>query len=539
MAMPGLLALVPCLLLLCGCGKRETRVEMGDRSQELFLSNADEPAGLDPQTSIGVVEANIQLALFEGLVTGDPKENMPRPGVAESWDISLDGKVYTFHLRHNARWSNGDLVTANDFVQSYKRMLMPSLAAQYSYMLYPIANAEAYNLGTVSNFDQVGVKALDDFTLRLTLHSVTPYLLIMMIHQSWYPVPIKTIEKYGALDDEANTWTLPGHFVGNGPFILKEWRMNSHVLVEKSPTYWDTATVKLNKIYFDPTASYDTEERMFRSGQLHDTYQASPSKIAYYQKNKPSLIEISPLLATYYYKINVLRPPLNDKRVREALAMSIDRRAITETISRGGELPAECLTPPKTAGYTSKAQIHEDIPAARKLLADAGYPDGKGFPTIELLFNTLQSHKAIAEALQEMWKENLHIDVRLHNEEWKVYLDSLHHTNYDLGRAGWIGDYQDPSTFLDCFLSDSGNNETGWSNSQFDAYCEAAANTGDQMKRFENFQKAEAILVDEMPIIPIYFYTMPRLIRPSVKGFYPNLLDQHNYKYVYLDPKGD
>lgn len=539
LAMPGLLALALCLLVLCGCGKRETLVEIGDRTQELFISNADEPSGLDPQTSIGNIEANIQLALFEGLVTGDPKQNMPRPGVAETWDISPDGKIYTFHLRHNALWSNGDPVTADDFVESYRRMLMPSLAAQYSYMLYPVTNAEAYNLGKITNFDQVGFKALDRFTLRVTLHSPTPYLLSMMIHQSWYPVPIKTIEKYGALDDEANTWTRPGHIVGNGPFVLKEWRMNSHILVAKSPTYWDAAHVRLNKIYFDPTSSYDTEERMFRSGQLHDTFQASPSKIAYYEKYKPNLIVISPELATYYYKINVLRPPLNDKRVRKALAMAIDRHAITETVSRGGELPAGCLTPPDTAGYTCKTQIREDIPAARKLLAEAGYPDGKGFPTIELLFNTLQSHKAIAEALQEMWRKNLNIDVRLHNEEWKVYLDTMHHTNYDIGRAGWIGDYQDPSTFLDCFTTDSGNNETGWSNLEYDKLCKAASDIGDQSARFAYFQKAEAILMDEMPIIPIYFYTLPRMIRPSVKGFYPNLLDQHNYKYVYLDPKGD
>jgi oligopeptide transport system substrate-binding protein len=537
--MPGLLALSLCLLFLCGCGKRETLVEIGDRTQELFLSNADEPSDLDPQTSIGAIEASIQLALFEGLVTGDPKEVSPRPGVAEKWDISPDGETYTFHLRHNARWSNGDPVTARDFIESYRRMLMPSLAAQYSYMLYPVTNAEAYNLGKITNFDQVGFKALDDYTLRLMLHSPTPCLLVMMIHQSWYPVPIKTIEKYGALDDAANTWTRPEHIVGNGPFVLKEWRMNSHILVTKSPNYWDAAHVRLREIYFDPTASYDTEERMFRSGQLHTTYQASPSKIAYYEKFKPNLIRISPLLSTYFYKVNVMRPPLNDKRVRQALAMAIDRHAITETITRGGELPAYCLTPPDTAGYTAQAQIREDPAAARKLLAEAGYPDGKNFPTIELLYNTLQSHKAIAEALQEMWKKNLHIEVRLHNEEWKVYLDTMHHTNYDLGRAGWIGDYQDPSTFLDCYIGDSGNNETAWSNPEYDRLCRAASNTGEQAKRFADFQKAEAILTDELPIIPIYFYTMPRMIRPSVKGFYPNLLDQHNYKYVYLDPQND
>lgn len=527
------------ILLLAGCGPRQTLVQIGDRTQELRLGNGGEPSDLDPQTSIGNIEANIELALFEGLVTGDPKTVAPRPGVAASWDISPDGKTYTFHLRHNALWSNGDPVTAGDFIASYHRMLSPSLGAQYSYMLYPVTNAEAFNLGQITNFDEVGFKALDDYTLRLTLHSPTPYLLSMMIHQSWYPVPIKVIEKYGALDDLANPWTRPENFVGNGPFNLKEWRMNSHILVEKSPTYWDAARVRLRKIYFDPTESYDTEERMFRSGQLHTTLQAEPSKIAFYLKYKPKLISISPLLSTYFYKINVTRRPLNDKRVRQALAMAIDRRAITETITRGGEMPAFCLTPPDTAGYTAQARVREDIPAARRLLAEAGYPGGRGFPSVELLFNTLQSHKAVAEALQEMWKKNLHINVRLHNEEWKVYLDTMQHTNYALGRAGWIGDYVDPSTFLDIFTTLSGNNETGWSNPQYDNLCQAASNTGDQAKRFDDFQKAEAILLDQMPIIPIYFYTMPRFIRPSVKGWWPNLLDQHNYKYIYLDPAGD
>src|ERR1700677_1437033 len=219
--------------------------------------------------------------------------------------------------------------------------------------------------------------------------------------------------------------------------------------------------------------------------------------------------------------------------------MAIDRRAITETITRGGELPAFCLTPPDTAGYTAKAQLLEDLPTARKLLAEAGYPDGQGFPDVEILFNTLQNHKAIAEAVQEVWRKNLHINVRWHNEEWKVYLDTMHHTNYAIGRAGWIGDYVDPSTFLDIFTTLSGNNETGWSSPQYDSLCQAASNTGDQARRFDDFQKAEAILMDQMPVIPIYFYTLPRFLRPSVKGWYPNLLDQHNYKYVYLDPEGD
>ncbi len=489
--------------------------------------------------AIGVIEHNVMLALYEGLVFADAKDLSARPGAAESWDISPDGIVYTFHLRKNGRWSNGDPVTARDFVESYHRMLMPTMASQYSYMLYPLKNAEAYNLGKLTDFSQVGFKALDDYTLQITLHSPAPYLLSMMFQDSWDPVPVAVIKKYGAIDDPNNPWTRPGNFVGNGPFVLKEWRMNSHLLVEKSPTYWDAANVKLNKIYFDPTESLDTAERMFRSGQLHSDSTAPPSKVAFYRKYKPKLINVYPLLATYFYKFNVTRPPMNDKRVREALAMAIDRHAITETIARAGEEPAYFLTPPNTAGYTCQAKVKEDIAAARQLLAEAGYPDGKNFPTVEVLFNTLQSHKAIAEALQQMWKKNLNIDIVLHNEEWKVYLDSLMHTNYAMARASWIGDYVDPSTFLDMFTTESGNNETGWSNREYDRLIHLGANTGDRAVRYNAYQKAEAILMDEMPIMPVYFYTQPRLIVPDVRGWYPNVIDQFDFKSVYLAPEGN
>lgn len=536
-----LTVLTACVLVLLApaCGKRQTLVEIGDRTQELRLNNEGEPGSLDPALNIGTIEHAVMVSLYEGLVMPDPKTLALHPGAAERWDISPDGLTYTFYLRKNGRWSNGDPLTAQDFVDSYHRILLPALGAQYSYMLYPVTNAEAFNLGKITNFDDVGFKALDTYTLQVKLHSPTPYLLSMMIHDSWFPVPVRVIKKYGAIDDRANPWTRPGRFVGNGPFALKEWKMNSHILVERSPTYWDAAHVRLNKIFFDPTQEIDTAERMFRSGQIHSDPQAPPSKIAVYRKYHPNLINVYPILATYFYKFNVTRPPLNDQRVRQALAMAIDRQEITDTIMRGGEQPAFFLTPPNTAGYTCKAKVTENVAAARQLLAEAGYPDGKNFPTIELLFNTLAQHKAIAEALQEMWKNNLNINVTLHNEEWKVYLDSMRRRDYFMGRAGWVGDYVDPSTFLDMFTTDSGNNETGWSNKEYDRLIKLAGTTGDQAVRYDAYQKAEAILMDEMPIIPIYFYTRPRLIRPSVKGWYPNVLDQYDFKSIYLVPDGD
>jgi len=538
--MPNRTRLTFCLTLvylaMIGCGKRTTLVEIGNRTQELLLNNMGEPATLDPHIGIGDIEHNIILSLFEGLVRADPQTLSPKPGVAERWEISPDGKVYTFHLRKTARWSNGDPLTAQDFVESYHRILMPSLGAQYSYMLYPITNAEAFNSGKITNFDQVGCKALDERTLQITLHSAAPYLLSMMYHDSWDPVPVSVIRKHGAIDDPTNPWTKPENFVGNGPFVLKEWRMNSHILVEKSPTYWDAKKVRLNKIFFDATEDSDTAERMFRSGQIHSVPKALPSKVAFYRKYKPNLIVTYPLLGTYFYKFNVKRPPMNDKRVREAMAMAIDRQAICDTVMRAGEEPAYCLTPPNCGGYTCATSLKEDVARARRLLAEAGYPDGKNFPTVELLFNTLQSHKAVAEALQQMWKKNLNVNISLHNEEWKVYLDSLRRLDYFMGRSSWVGDYVDPSTFMDLFLTDSGNNETGWSNPEYDRLVHIASNTGDQAVRYAAYQKAEAILLDEMPIIPLFYYTWPRLIRSSVKGWYPNLLDEYDFTSIYLVP---
>ena len=525
--------------LNAGCSRRQTSVGLGDQEQILHIGNGAEPQGLDPQVTTGVPESHILAALFEGLVAEDPKDLHPIPGVAESWDISGDLKIYTFHLRHNAKWSNGDSVTAHDFVKSYKRMLSPNFAAMYSGMLFVVKNAEAYYNKKVSDFNEVGFKALDDFTLQITLDNPTPYFLSLLNHHSWFPVHIPTVEKYGKMDDQGNNrWTRLGNFVGNGPFILKEWKINQVIAVEKNQTYWDHDKVRLHEIHFHPIESLDTEERSFRSGQLHKTNKIPPTKISVYTKEHPEFLRIDPYLTVYFYRFNVRKPVLENKKVRQALAMAIDRKSIVENITLGGERPAYCLTPPNTAGYTCKAQVPTDFEAAKKLLAEAGYPDGKGFPSIEIVFNTVELHKTIAEAIQQMWKKHLHIDVQLVNQEWKVYQDTLKQMNYQIARSGWVGDYVDPKTFLDMFITDGGNNRTGWSKLEYDRLLTETDQTGDPQKRFELFQKAEAILLDEAPIIPIYFNTQAYLIQPSVKGWYPTILDSHPYKHVYLESTG-
>ena len=522
--------------VFCGCGRRETRVAHGNRGQVLHINNGPEPQNLDPHVVTGVPEHHIIMALLEGLVSEDPHGITPQPGTAERWDISPDQTVYTFHLRKNARWSNGDPVTARDFVHSYHRALAPSLASEYAYMLYVMKGAEEFNTGRITDFDQVGVKALDDQTLEVRLNSSTPYFLSLLLHYAWFPLHIPTIERHGPLYERGNRWTKPGSFVGNGPYALEEWKVNHMIVVRKSPTYWDAANVKLNKIYFYCIESSDTDERAFRSGQLHKMYEMPQTKIDTYREKHPDLLRIEPFLGTYFYVVNTRKPPLNDKRVRRALAMAINREAIVKNVTRGKELPAYYFTPPGTAGYTARAGFAFDIEGARKLLAEAGYPDGKGMAPIEILFNTLESHRAIAEAIQEMWKRNLGIDVQLLNQEWKVYLDSMKKTgNYHVARFGWIGDYPDPNSFLDLWVTGGGNNDARWSNVEYDRLIREAGRTGDLAKRLEVFQQAETILMDEMPVIPIYFYTKVYAIQPSVKGWYPTILDNHPYQHLWLE----
>jgi len=522
------------LLLVAGCGPRETRVSFGDREQILQRGNGAEPQDIDPQTVTGVPEDHIITALFEGLVSEDPHDLHALPGVAERWDISPDALTYTFHLRPNAKWSNGDALTAQDFLRSYQRMLMPTLAAEYAYMLYVVTNAEAYNKGELKDFSQVGFKALDDYTLEVRLKGPTPYFLSLLNHYSWFPVPVAVIERCGPLDQRGNRWTRPENFVGNGPFTLAEWKINDVLAVKKSPTYWDAARVKLNGIRFYPIDSLDTEARAFEAGQLHVTYDVPLAKVDAYKQERSKFLRIDPYLGTYIYRFNTTKPPLNDRRVRRALAMTVDRVAIATQIRRAGEIPAYSFTPPDTAGYTCQARLPYDPVAARKLLAEAGYPDGKGFPKLTIMFNTLESHKAIAEAIQQMWKRDLNIAFELENQEWKVYIDSQRTLHYEIGRYAWIGDYVDPNSFLDMFVTGGGNNQTGWSNPEYDRLIAQAGQARDQRQRFEYFQQAEAILLDEAPMVPIYHYTHPFLIQPSVQGWYPNLLDEHPYKYVSL-----
>lgn len=531
---------VLCLYVLSGGGNRQERADSGVLKQELHAANGVEPEDIDPHLTTGVAEHHIQMALFEGLVSEDPVDLHPVPGVAESWDISDDGTVYTFHFR-DAKWSNGDPITAEDFVLSYKRALTPKLANEYASMLFHVVNAREFYGGEIDDFEQVGFKALDDKTLEIKLNNSVPFFLSLLNHHSWYPVHIPTIEKYGGVDDRRNTWTRPGRFVGNGSFVLEEWRINNVLVVRKNPNYWDADRVRLNRIFFYPIESYDTEERAFRAGQVHKTEKLPLAKIPRYMASDAKLPEekrvlmSTPYLGTYHYMFNTSLPGMDNPKVRRALNLAIDREAIVKNVTQGGEVAAFSFVPPNCAGYNSRHKIEYNIAKAKQLMAEAGYPNGEGFPEYSILYNTNEAHKTIAEAIQQMWKKNLGINCKLENQEWKVYLNSKTEGDFQMVRFGWIGDYNDPNTFLELYTKESGNNNSQWWSDEYDRLLLEAGKEGDQEKRYAIMQEAEKILLEELPIMPIYYYMTTYLIDPRVKGWHPTILDHHPYKYVYLE----
>lgn len=531
------IALIISCIFLGACEKRKTLVELGTEQQILHLGNGTEPADIDPHTTTGIPEYHLQMALFEGLVAKHPESLEIIPAVAEKWDISEDGLMYTFNLRDNAKWSNGDAITANDFVLSWKRALAPALGNQYAGSLFSIKNAENYYKKIINDFSDVGVKAIDAKTLQVILENPTPYFLQLLDHHSLYPVHLPTILKYGREDESATRWTRPENFVGNGPFVIKEWTPGKVFTVSPNPHYWDSKTVKLKEIRFYPIEQALVEERMFKAGQLHGTNTLPSTKITKYKEQKSTAYRSHLYFGTYFYLINVTAKPFDDIRVRKALAYSIDRESITKNITKGGQLPTYNFTPPNTLGYTPRAKMVHDVELAKKLLAEAGYPDGKGFPTFELIYNTLEDHQRIAVAIQQMWKKSLNINVTLQNQEWKVFLKNQEMLNYQVSRMAWIGDYLDPYTFIEIFMTEAGNNKTGWSSKKYDELVKLSTSAKSREERYEYFQQAEAILVEEVPIIPIYNYTTNYLLSEDVKGYYPNILDYHPYKYIYLEAK--
>nr|WP_024968223.1 oligopeptide ABC transporter substrate-binding protein OppA [Pantoea sp. IMH] len=487
--------------------------------QELVKGNGGEVQSLDPHKIEGVPESNVSRDLLEGLVISDP-DGHPIPGVAESWE-NKDGKVWTFHLRKNAKWSNGEPVTAQDFVYSWQRLADPKTASPYaSYLQYGhLENVDEIITGKKSP-DQLGVKAIDDHTLQVTLSQSVPYFFKLLIHPSMSPVYKPAIDKAG------EQWTQPQSWVGNGAFKLQSHMINERIVLVRNPEYWDNVNTKLEKVTFLPIASEVSDvNRYFSSDGSDMTYNNMPIELfKKLQRENPKELKVDPYLCTYYYEINNQKPPFNDPRVRAALKLGIDRDIIVNKVLAQGQMPAYSYTPTATDGAElikpewfswSQEKRNEE---AKKLLAEAGYTKDKPL-SFQLLYNTSDLHKKLAIAATSIWKKNLGVDIKLNNQEWKTFLDTRHQGNFDVARAGWCADYNEPTSFLNTMLSDSSNNTSHYKSAEFDKVMTAAAGASDEKGRSDLYAKAEQILDKDSVIVPLYYYVNTRLVKPYVGGY--------------------
>ncbi len=499
---------------------------------DLTICNGDEPQSLDPAIVTGQLEGRLCLALFEGLTTRNAKGEVI-PGMAESWTLSPDGKTYVFKLRPGIKWSNGEPITSADFLNSWERTMNPKTASQYAYQLDYLVNGEAYRTGKLTDFTQVGVKAPDPQTVVVTLNNPTAFFLELAAFQPLVPVHLETVKKYGY------SWVKPGHIVTNGPYLLKEWRLDDYILVEANPNYWRPVPIKRIKVL--PTQDANTCFNLFFSKKtdlIIDKSSIPPTLVASI-RDKP-YFHANPFGATCYMRFNVKRKPFDDVRVRKALALAVDKKDIVEKITRAGEPVADTLVPPGNPDYKPPKGLGYNPDEARRLLAEAGFPGGKGFPEVDLLYTTKGAAEKVATEIQALWKRELGItSIRLRGQEWKVYLNTQSLMDFDLSLSSWVGDYSDPQTFIDMFVTDGGNNLTGWSNASYDQMLSVSQATPDVTQRMAIFQGMEkTLVVDEVPIIPLYFYVGMSLYYPDkLGGFEPNFVDDHRWGEFFIPGK--
>ncbi|MEX1025617.1 MAG: peptide ABC transporter substrate-binding protein [Planctomycetota bacterium] len=620
---------------------------------DLVINNGTEIASLDPATVTGVPEGRVMRAIFEGLVAKHPRTLAPLPGMAERWELSPDGRTYTFHLRPSNRWSNGDAFTAHDFHFSWERLLRPMTAAEYAYLAWSILGAEAYTLldpddlyagtealtsvaleqlapgrvrlaptafalahavgaapgdrpavgaaldvgaplwtlagraapsplagrvlargdahvelevdenavrnalaaGRLANdedwrataFSFVGVRVIDDYTLEVELHSPTPYFLGLTGFYPFFPVHRGSIER--AREEFPSTWQVewldPSRLVTNGPFRVSERRINDRIRLVKNERYWDAERVAMRSIDVLAVESYVTMLNLYLTGEVDWIDRIASNLVPRLLKRQD--FQPEPYLGTYFYRVNVTRPPLNDVRVRRALALAIPRLDVVEKIVKAGQLPNFSMMPHGVTGYAKPEMEHaprgsgiaeadafrRDCDEARRLLAEAGFAGGAGLRTIVINYNTSEAHRDIAEVLAASWKNELGIDVKLENQEWKVYLDTQRTLDFDLSRSAWIGDYDDPNTFSELWVTGGDNNRTGWGDERYDDLIHRAAREADPKERMRLLVQAEEVLMEELPILPIYTYVTQNVVNPRLGGFYENSRDEHFMKWFY------
>jgi oligopeptide transport system substrate-binding protein len=538
-------ALTAACLLSVACGQREelqppvqTALVGGASGQELATvqilrrGNGTEPETLDPHRAEGVTAANVLRDLFEGLVTEAPDGTLI-PGAAESWTLSDDGLVYTFKLQGKGRWSNGDPVTADDFVYGLRRSADPATLSEYSAILYPIENAAEVVAGTLPP-ERLGVRAVDAQTLEIRLHSPTPYLLGLLTHASTYPVHRKSVEQHGA------RFARPDTLVSNGPFRLGEWVVQSHIRLLRNPHYHDDANTTLNEVWYYPVENAEAELNRYRAGELDLTETVPARQIPWLRQNLPDELHIAPYLGSYVFGFNTTQPPFRDApKLRKALALALDREILTSKISGAGELPAYSWVPP-VSGYTQQlpdwaqwTQAERNAEAQR-LYAEAGYSASRPL-RMQLLYNTESNHRRLAVAMAAMWREVLGVETELLNQEWQVFLQTRRsRLDTQLFRYGWIGDYNDPQTFAEILESKHGLNDMGYSNPRYDALLAAAAREADPQQRMDMLAEAERVMLEDMPIVPLYFYVSKKMVKPWVAGMEANIMDHHHSRHLRI-----
>ena len=495
---------------------------------EFAFAIQGDPETLDPGLSSGVHESHVTDQLFEGLTDVPPTSDWaakPVPGVAARWEVSDDGLVYTFHLRKGAKWSNGEPVTAEDFRWSWMRLLDPKTASRHARVLWIVDGARDFAQGLTDDPSMVGVEVIDAYTLRVRLAYVAPYFLELCHFHPLRPVHRAALEAHGA------RWTRPENMVSNGPYMLAARVPNRRIQLVKNPHYWDRDAIAITRITVIPLEDSSATVELFESGRLDWTGTVElPSALVPTLALRPTFHN-DPYLGVSYYRINVTHPALKDNQVRRALSMAIDRDVIV-LLGRGGHRAA--LTQiPDMPGYTAgDGGLDFEPERARELLAAAGYPGGKGFPSLRIVYNTLENHRRVAEIVKQMWQRHLGIGADLISQEWKVYLESQQSLAYDIGRAGWTGDYRDPLTFLEPWTAGNGNNHTGWSDREYDGLIERSRHEANPAARFALLSRAESVLLRRGPIIPLYHYARPYLLNPAVAGFAPNLLNRHPVKYM-------
>ncbi|MDR0755546.1 MAG: peptide ABC transporter substrate-binding protein [Puniceicoccales bacterium] len=520
--------------LIVGCQSKKplTEVEQANKAGILLVGIGPDPEGFDPQWVTGVTEQNVLRSLFEGLVIPDPKTLEPKPGVAERWEIQ--GNRYVFHLRRNARWNNEEPLTAHDFVFTFQRLLTPQLAAPNASTFFAIKNAKAFYNNEI-DFQEVGVKALDNDTLEIVLEQPVPFFLSLLMQPCCYPVHQKSLEQHACAWTRNSNGYPTHHLVSNGAFQLKKWSIGEKIEMVKNTYYWNNTNVRLNGIHFFPIADVATEERAFRRGQLHITENVPYQKLNAYHTQKNSPLQIHPYLNTFYYLLNINVYPLNDVRVRKALSLAIDRNQLAGSDHlKLKHRSAYQLVPEGCAGFPSTRPIQENAVMARELLKEAGFPNGQGFPKLTLLFNANEGQTYIASAVQEMWRKHLNITIELVNQEWKVYLQRRRDGQFEIARGGWVGDYNDPTTFLNLWLKDANNNFVRWHNEMFDSLLFRANNTRHHAERLQLLQEAEKILLEDVPLILIHSSTTSHLVHSTVHNWFGNLLDWHPYDCIFL-----